>query len=151
MTNAPSAEYQQHGAFEEPKLDEAAFRPFWRRRDRLEKLYATGLITSRELRAAIAFRTAWEVAHRGTLHAAPWDVVRLDRHCRRPPPGPGEHQLAALRRLAAVRQALGALYELLRMAVLEEMSWCEIGRRLDVHHKTAKDWTCAAIAALAAL
>jgi hypothetical protein len=151
-STAPTLEYSQHHQVEAPIVDAStAFRPYWRRRDRLAKLCTEKLITPRELRAAIGFRIIWNSAHRADMHASAWDAARLDRHCRRPSSGPGEQQLAALRRLAAIRQALGVLFVLIEWLVIEEASWCEIGRRLDVHHATAKTWTLAALAALAGL
>ena len=75
----------------------------------------------------------------------------LDKHCRRPGMTMNEGQLVALRRLRSIAEKLGSLYVLLELAVIEEQAWCKIARRLKVDPKTAKTWSLAAIAALAAL
>ena len=127
------------------------FRPAWRRVDRLEKLCAAGMINPRELRAAVAFRQIYERAHSGQLRAGNMTAVYVDKHCRRPMPGMGEAQAAALARLHVVREALGALYDLLEMVVIEEMSWTALAQRIDIDPRIARQWVAAAIAALAAL
>jgi hypothetical protein len=148
---SPTPEFLRHGPVEPPQVDGTAFRPYWRRGDRLERLCRTGVITPAELRAATAFRALWERAHRGDTHAMQWGGVTLDRHCWGRRPEPGERQLGALHRLRVIRHQLGALFILLEMAVVAEASWCEIGHRLGIDPKTARTWSCAAIAGLAAL
>ena len=77
--------------------------------------------------------------------------MRQAKHCRRPMPEMTEAQTTALARLRRIKEALGALYDLLEMAVIEELPWTAIGRRLGIDHRTARTWCGAAIAALAAL
>jgi hypothetical protein len=149
--NRPAPEYLQHGPIAPPRIDATEFRPYWRRRDRIERLCVDGVITPAELRAALAFRGAWEIAHRGDTHVMQWGGVTLDRHCRGRRPEPGERRLTALRRLEVIRRQLGALFVLLEMAVIEGLSWCAVGRRLGIDSRTARTWSCAAIAGLAAL
>jgi hypothetical protein len=151
MESAPTSEYLQHGSVAPPRIDATEFRPYWRRRDRLERLCADGIITPAELRAAHAFRATWEIAHREDTHPMQWGGVTLDRHCRGRRPEPGDRKLDALRWLRTISRQLGALFVLLELAVIEELSWCALGRRLDVDSRTARTWSCAAIAGLAAL
>ena len=60
-------------------------------------------------------------------------------------------QAAALARLHTIATSLGALYPLLKWTVVEEESWCVIGRRLHIDPRTARNWAAASLSALAAL
>jgi hypothetical protein len=153
MSNAPTAERWHHDALAPPQIDNAHFRPFWRVCDRIEKLCAAGLITPHELRAAQAFRLLHERAQAGPggLRAADLTAVGAGKHCRRPMATMTEAQAEALARLRRIREALGALCALLEMAMVEEMPWAALGRRLGIDHRTARKWVAAATAALAAL
>ena len=62
-----------------------------------------------------------------------------------------ETQARALAHLHRIKETLGSLYALLEMALIEELPWSAIGRRLGVDQRTARKWCCAAISALAAL
>jgi hypothetical protein len=149
--NRPTPEYLQHGPIAPPCIDATEFRPYWRRRDRLEKLCADDVITPAELRAAHAFRANWEIAHRGDSHPMQWNGITLDRHCRGRRPEPSDRKLDALRWLRTRSAQLGALFVLLEMVAIEDLSWCAIGRRFGIDSRTARTWSCAAIAGLAAL
>jgi hypothetical protein len=64
----------------------------------------------------------------------------------------GERQLAAVARLKQVAAELGGVaYGLLELAIVDELCWAAIGRRLQVDGKTARSWTVAAVKALAAV
>jgi hypothetical protein len=150
--SSPTPERLARGPVAPPRIDETHFRPFWRACDRIEKLCAAGLITLHEARSAAAFRALYERAHAGpgALRAADLSALRAGKHCRRPVPAMTEAQATALARLRRIREALGALYELLEMAVIEELPWSAIGERLDVDQRTARAWCVAGLAALAA-
>jgi hypothetical protein len=152
-SSSPTPERLTRGPIAPPQIDDRAFKPYWRACDRVERLCTTGLITLRELRAAHAFRELYTRAHAGPggLRAADPTRVRIGKHCRGPMPEMTEVQATALARLRRIRMALGALYPLLEAAVIEELPWTEHGRRLGIDQRTARDWCCAAIAALAAL
>ena len=148
-SNAPTREYRRHHAVEEPRLDEHEFRPAWRRRDRLDALLGAGAINIREYRAALGFRRLYETAHRDTMAGSVWNKVYVDRGCRAPAPEMTERQVGALARLAEIRAALGGLYELLKMIVTADATWCAVGKRYGVDPRTARKWAAASIAALA--
>ena len=151
-SSTPTPERLAHGPVAPPRVDDAHFRQYWRICDRIETLCGAGLISPRELRAAQAFRAIHERAHAGPggLRAANFAAVRLGKHCGKPSERTAA-QAEALARLHRVKMALGALYDLLEMAVIEEMPWTAIGKRLHIDQRTARKWGCAAIAGLAAL
>jgi len=153
VSNAsPTAERQTHDQFEPPAVDQTAFRPTWRKQDRLQKMFEAGAITVAELRAAEVFRATYETAFKGTLRARPWDAVYIDRYCRRPGSGMTQHQADALRRLQTIATALGGLFPLAAWVVVDELPWTEIARRLALGDcRTCKKWTVAALSALAAM
>ena len=66
-------------------------------------------------------------------------------------PPMSEARIVALARLHRIREAFGALYDLIELAIVEEMPWTATGKRLDVDQRTARTWCIAALAALAAL
>lgn len=57
--------------------------------------------------------------------------------------------MAALARLAEIRAALGALFVLLKLVIVDDASWCAIGRQFGIDARTAKAWCAGAIAGLA--
>ena len=71
-TNAPTAERGIHDHFDPPAINRTEFRPGYRKRDRLRKLFDAGVITLSELRAAESFRHTYESAFKGELRAKPW-------------------------------------------------------------------------------
>jgi len=151
---SPSPERSRHGPLLPPEISDAHFRQYWRAQDRVEKLHLAGLITAAELRAAIAFRTLYHRAHGGDLRTQQWDFIKIDRNCRRPAalPGMDDRRIAALRRLEAIATALGALYRVVELVVIDELSWSEARRRLSLGDcRTCKKWAAAALAALAAM
>jgi len=150
-SNAPSSEYLQHHPVEPPRIDGREFRPAWRRRDRLDELLARGVIGLAEWRAGIGLRELHERAVADSLRAKDLAAVRLDRHCRRrSAPELTERQATALARLRVIETTLGALFTLAVWAIVDELPWAEIARRLDVDPQTARVWTLAALAGLAA-
>jgi DNA-directed RNA polymerase specialized sigma24 family protein len=146
-TSRPTAEFRQHHRVEAPQVDSTAFRQGWRVATRLDGLLDARLIDRGQHGAACRWRTWAEKA--APLPAQAWDV-RVDR-------SPVPNDTAALLRvqtaanLRAVAEALGPLrVRLLTMCVAEDRSWREIGDRLGMDGKTAKDWCAAAVVALAA-
>jgi hypothetical protein len=121
---APTLEYRRHHPVEAPRIDSTAFRPAWRRVDRLDQLLVTGVITPQQRAAAAAFRALYEHVHAGDLQAQDLAAMRTSKHCGRSPERPLQ-RLGAVRRLSEIAKALGALYPLLVMVVIEELSWCE--------------------------
>ena len=152
-TTSPSAERRQHGVIAPPQIDDRAFRPFFRAQNPVEKLCLCGLITPHELRAAVTFRALHERANAGAggLRAADLSAVRIDKHCGRALPEMTVAQAEALARLSQIKQALGSLYTLVELAIVEELSWAALGRRLNIDQRTARKWVAGAIAALATL
>jgi hypothetical protein len=150
-SNSPSTFYRAHHQVEAPAVDQWEYRPGWRVKTGLDGLLAAGLINGREYRLATEFRRLYEMAHRGAMGGSTWEKVFTDRHCRRPQLERSESEIDALARVRRIEHALGALFPLLKMCVVDELTWCEIGRRLAVDARTAKTWAAAAIAALATM
>jgi hypothetical protein len=148
----PTAHYRQHHDVEEPRIDGRAFRPAWRRRDHLDTLEKRGLINLKEWHAAFGFRITYETAHFGAWRTSDPAAVHAGKHCRRRSAAElSERQANALGWLRALEPPLGALFPLLELAVVEQLSWHELGRWLTVDPKTARAWTVTAIKALAVL
>jgi DNA-directed RNA polymerase specialized sigma24 family protein len=146
-TGRPTPQFTQHHRVEAPQVDGTAFRQAWLRTTKLDGLLEAGRIDRDQHGAACRWRAWAEKA--APLPAQPWDV-RVDR-------SPVPNDTVALARvqtaakLRAVVEALGPLrVRLLAMCVLEDRSWREIGDRLSIDGKTAKDWCAAAVIALAA-
>jgi hypothetical protein len=148
---SPSRFYRQHHTVEAPRVDLQVFQPAWRVKSRLDRLLCDDSVTLQEWRAALAYRASWECALGSAVRAIELDgtdrvapsyrSARLERN---------EAQLDALRRLASVRQILGAVaVNLIEACVVADQSWSAIGRRLRIDHKTARTGTIAAIRALA--
>ena len=143
----PSVHFRQHHLVEAPRIDDRAFRPAWRVRTRLDALLDRRAITPREWRAASEYRSLWEMAL-GDLLSTP------QRGAHGAGGRPTDHYMAerldALRALSAARKRLGAAaWGLIEACVIDDLSWNEIGRCLDVDHKTARAWTITAIKELA--
>jgi hypothetical protein len=124
-------------------------------RARLDSLLLAGTIPPQTWRAAVEYRATIECAL-GTLlgsNLGRIDTGRPPRRSGRSPQGDrSEAQLAAVRRLAGVRDSLGPVAEaLLLVCVVEDLSWFAIGRRFGVDPKTGKAWVLASLRALAAI
>ena len=117
----------------------------------LDQLLDKDMITGREYQQALRFRRTYEAGHCAALTGSAWDKVYADRYCRTPAPEMTERQAGALARLAAIRAALGALHGLLELVVIDDASWCAIGRQFGIDARTAKAWCAGAIAGLARL
>lgn len=145
----PTDQYRQHHAVDVPKVDADSFRPFWRVRTRLDQLLLDRAITVPEWRAAIMLRTLAEI-----VLSASWRSTPLDRN---EPSGIATgiavaRRLDAIDRLQQIQAALGGwAFGLLESHVVNDQTWVDIGARLNVHPKTARNWTILALKALAAL
>ncbi|HEY2528078.1 MAG TPA: hypothetical protein VGJ20_09055 [Xanthobacteraceae bacterium] len=143
----PSAFFRQHHAVEPPAIDALAFRPFWRVRTRLDQLLIDGAISFPEWRAGQIFRTLAE-----RVLAATWRSQWVDRV--QVPATSFDRGLAAradaLKQLAAIHAALGGFaVNLLEAHIVNDERWKELGPRLGVHPRTARQYTIAAVKALA--
>jgi hypothetical protein len=151
VSNSPTLEYRRRHAVEPPVIDERAFKPFWRRIDRIEKLRASGAINQREFQAAINFRRTYERAYSGPggLRAGNMDAIYVDKDCRWPMPEMLPSQAGALAWLARIKAVLGpGVYNLIELTIVFETSWREVARRRRLDRRTARSRCLAAIAAL---
>jgi hypothetical protein len=147
---APTAERRRHGRLIPPSVDEAHFRPGWSVVDPLDRLLAQGAINRAEHHAGKRFRGLYVRAHAGGPQTQNWNAIRHGPHSRPQAPEPSQRRLDALRRLAALSAALGGLYPVVVWAVVDELCWAEIARRLGIDGKTARIWAAASLSALAA-
>ncbi len=146
-SNAPSPEYRRHHDVAAPEISARAFHPGWRVTGRLLGLHEAGRIDREQLEAALIWR-AWTEAI-APVHGHDW-TVRVDCSL-----GAGGNvpfsRLDAASHLRACATALGAgRMVLLRLSVLEDVSWSKVGRALGVSDKTGVDRVVEALAALAA-
>jgi hypothetical protein len=147
VSNAPTAFYRQHRTVEAPAIDEREFRPAWRVKTKLMLLVECGRIDRHQLEAAMAFKGWCEVI--GRQRTSAWLAVRVDGG-RRPEGLVSEHQIDAARRLAGATTALGReRIRLLHWALIDDLPWIEIGRRIRLRPRTAIVRVVEAIAGLA--
>lgn len=138
----PSPFYQQHYAVEPPAIDEREFRAGWRRLTQLNKLHRYHAITDLEWRAGQHFYTIVEAADRTQSRAQSFDYA---------PGGSGfdgglVRRLDAETRLNKLVRVLGLpRTKLLKLHIVEDLKWRELGRRLGVHPTTARRRTVSAI------
>jgi hypothetical protein len=149
MSSGPTPELQRHHQVMVPEISERRFHPAWRIKSRLDRLLADQLIAPKTWLAAVEYRRLHEIAHRGAVRST-IDLIGTGRRPQRsgqaPRPEYTEGQLAAVRRLATIREALGAVaVGLIEACVVADMSWCALGRRLGIDHKTTKKWTVTAL------
>ena len=135
MSLSPTSFYRQHHSVEAPRIDDAMFRPGWKVRTRLDRLLLKGTIGPKEWQAGVAYRDAYTLAF-GTALGSPVDRIGLGRRPERSGRASQlehtEAQLAAVQRLAAIRQQLGSVAVcLIEALVVEDRSWTEIGRQLE--------------------
>jgi hypothetical protein len=105
--SGPPPERYRHDRIEAPEISDRAFRPGWRVRTQLDRLLKSGEIGAREYLAATTFRRLHERAHQGGMQTLNPDRLPLDKHCRGRRNEPADNQLAALERLAQIRDGLG--------------------------------------------
>src|SRR5262245_16719867 len=101
----PTDQYRTHHAVDEPKVDADSFRPFWRRRTRLDQLLIDRAITVTEWRAGVGFRTLAETVLAGSWHSPGMD--RADNQDFATGLA-AARRVDALNRLGDVRAALGS-------------------------------------------
>jgi hypothetical protein len=145
--SAPLQYLKQHHELEEPAIDMAAFRPFWRVQRPIDRLYADGLISYREWEVACAYRNMHAAAFGSLLRASQPDGTgsgsrRGDGY------GPTERQLAAVERLRRL-PLNGEARFLVELVAVEDLRWCQIGKRIGRHPCTAKRQAIDAVRRLA--
>ena len=153
-SSAPSLEYRRHHQVADPCIDPEHFHPGWRVQRRIDRLLLARALTLAEWRAATHFRNLVETAF-GALLRAP-DPERAigtkGAPSARDRTAGLDRKLDSIAALRQVEQRLGGrIYELLTWCLVDDISWCAIGRRLGRDHKTARAWTIAALKALSAI
>ena len=147
---APSHFYRQHGEIEAPLIDARHFRPGWRVRSRLDRLFVVDkAISARAYRAGVEFR---DLAERAEAGAHPRSFgIGIGRSLGYTDSTDGvQRRIEAQARLQEIALRLGAIpFALLDLAIVKNLAWAAIGRGLDVDPKTARAWAIAAINALA--
>lgn len=143
--------YRQHHELDAPEVDGQTFRPFWRRRSRIDTLLADSAIAPIVWRAAVAYRM---LAEHST--AVAWGAREtMDDGHSRIVPLTGQSvvdRLAARHRLEWIRRRLGSFgTRMINQVVIEDLPWSELGRRLAVDPKTARSWSITALQLLPAV
>lgn len=147
--SAPLAYLKQHASLEAPAIDMESFRPFWKVRSRIDKLLVAGDITGFEWRCASEFRNLYDRALGSQLEASCLDGTGRGSGYR-PNLQPSEHRLATLSRLRDLQGRLDRrTLQLLEAVIVDELTWCELGKRLRVHACTAKRQAISALRSLA--
>lgn len=147
VSNAPTTFYRQHHTVEAPAVNEREFRPAWRVKTKLWLLLECARIDRRQLEAALAFR-GWIEAI-GRQRSSTWLALHVDGG-RQPEGVIAAHQLDAARHLHDAGQALGTdRLKLLYWAVVDDLSWVAIGKRIGLSKRTANCRVVEAIVALA--
>jgi hypothetical protein len=142
----PDAHFRQHHDVEPPRVDERTFRPAWRVRSRLDQLLLTRAISPLEWRAGARYRLTFDTAFAGVLPGS--RLVRTGSA--RVADASMTARLDALAWLRSHRMRLGtATRDLVEACVVEDLSWAELGRRLGVDPKTARNRTVSALGKLA--
>jgi hypothetical protein len=135
----------QHGEIEPPVIDGTAYRPFWRRRTRIEQLFGDGAIRIIDYRAALVYRGLAEAVAgeaRAAMRTEPSDASGSRD-------GSRVRHAGAAQRLMLVRQQIGGFAaRLCDQVIIADLPWAELGRRYHVDPKTARAWAITAIAAL---
>jgi hypothetical protein len=140
-----SSYLRQHVEFDAPAVDDDNFRPFWRRRTRLDDLVADKSIGPREYLAAIAYRDLVE-----RVGASAWGALRTETIDRATAGAEITGRASADRRLTAIRAKLGAFAaRLVDLVVVVDMPWAELGRRYRVDPKTIRRWAIETLQLLA--
>lgn len=145
--NEPSKFYTQHHAVEAPVIDGREFRSWWtvRKTLRLDELLKDQAITFAMWRAGVSFRLLAEIVAASELPAhwldSPGGGGTMDRIV---------ISVDADKKLNNIRREVGRFwFRLLELHLVDDLTWAELGRRLNVHRKTARNWTIAALALLA--
>jgi hypothetical protein len=141
---------RQAEGLELPDMDGVAFRAWWTLATRLDRLSADGTITQAAYAAACRFRADRE-------RVAVCSGSRMDRFGERVAGDAGDRhgdmldRVATTRRLRAARARIGAgRYALIYWVAVEDLSWCEMGRRLRVSDGKARRAAAKAIERLEA-
>jgi hypothetical protein len=142
----PSAYFRQHGPVEAPAIDERRFRPYWRRRARLDALLAKRSISDLEYRRAVEFRDLFERAETcGFVSSSSTSGS-----------GGGDRSITMARAIdaaaavRAIRTAIGVrLFWFLCMIAVEDLSFAQIAKRRRIDPKTARARALLAIRRLA--
>jgi hypothetical protein len=135
--------YRQHHELDAPTIDGVAFRPFYRRRSRIDSLVADAAITPIVWRAAVVYRGLAEHAT-----AAAWGARDDESRDRMPrmPNAAMVDRVAARYRLQVIRRRIGTFAtRMIDAIVVEDLPWAELGRRLIVDPKTARAWGITAL------
>ena len=144
----PTIELLRRHDVDAPDVGAFAFRPGWRVRGRLDQLLADRRITPGEWQAADEYRTAWGQAIRiGSLGAIRWGRSggSGDPHKR------ALALLEAIDRLQATELLIGPLAtKLAFLCAVEDAPWARTAAAYHRDPETIRDWTAAAIKALAA-
>ena len=149
--STPLAYLKQHTSLDAPVIDMASFRPFWRVRTKLDRLFADEAISWTEWRRAVEYRVLYESALGSLI-----PVSRPDGTGRgaayRAGLQPSERQLGAIRRLQELLRHLDRpTAQLLEAVIVQDVKWCVLGQRLGVCPGTARRWAVAAVKLLAAV
>jgi hypothetical protein len=90
----------------------------------------------------------------GALSTLAFDRVYVDKHWRRRGSNePDDARVAALERLARIREGLGeTAYKILLMAAVEDRTLCDVAKQLGgIDPRTARAWVVTAIRGLAGI
>ena len=133
---------------EAPLVDAGHFRPFWRRRLQIRRLYDDNAIRSIDYSAAVEYGDLAE-----SIEATSWGGLRVETSNRPSGRHGGStvHRVSASERLQRVRRRLG--FEAARwcdQVIVADLPWAELGRRYRIDPKTAKVRAIEAIALLPA-
>jgi hypothetical protein len=145
VQNSPLPHYQQHHRVEPPRIDAREFRPGWRVKTRLAALFENDKISREAFVAGMAWK-GW-VEQVGHVRVQSW-AARISR-------GlvlkiPSSRQLDSACSLQDAARALGQKrVNLLMSAIVDDLTWVELGRRLRVQRQTAVKWAVEAVEALA--
>lgn len=136
--STPLEYLRQHRSLDAPAIDMQAFRPFWKVKSRIDRLHADELISWFEWRCASDFQNLYDKALGSQVKASSLDGTGRGSGYRASL-RPSDHQLMALRRLCDLRGRLDReTVRLLEAVIVDELSWCELGKRLRVRACTAK-------------
>jgi hypothetical protein len=143
----PSKFFTQHHAVEAPTIDERSFRPFWRRRTRLDDLLSDKAINLFVWRAGVDYRALAEMRLMDDFPAKGFDQNETLRA--------GSdigiaHRIDTGGRITSINRELDKDHvRLLEAHLVDDLDWAELARRCRVHRTTARRKTIRALKALA--
>ena len=148
-SSAPSAEFRSHHAIEPPAVDARQFRTAWRIRSQVDKLLSAQAISIQEWQHADAFRDMIERAFGPQLRSRDLER-RLGANPAGTPTAVFDCKLDVIAALRRIEHKLGAAaYDLLVLAIVDDLCPAEIGRRLQCDRKTARSRVVRAVKRLA--